>query len=454
MANPAARRRLASVMAVTCAAAALIGATRSTTSPAAGADPASARATITLKPGTIRARDIASRQILPRHFGLRTMNRLIGYGPARTRPRATRATAGWLYFASDVDGGALFRSNGRSWDQLTPGRLGKIARNSLDSSRIKPKGITASRLDDRAVTSRSMSMDAWRAISTSGLLAARPSAGSRPAGSFYFATDMLGGTLYQSDGYVWNRVSSLGAEANISANSVTSSMLAPASVTSAELATNAVTSSELAAGSVGSAEIADGSVTLAKIAAAVWSDRLASGTVVARPAASAANANSLYFASDDAGGTLARSDGASWTTVGRSRSPRTVDFMFGQWTNQPAALTEYFGANRSTMAIDLSTQTQVRLSTVLYGAGFTNAKLCGQYSVDFGSTWLNFDGSAGTSCATGVVQVALNSTGLKVSGWQDLPATARDENALVRLVGQSGNGGSDPRFGSTVLELR
>lgn len=39
------------------------------------------------------------------------------------------------------------------------------------------------------------------------------------------------------------------------------------------------------------------------------------GTLAGRPAASAANANLLYFATDDQGGRLFRSDGVAWTSV-------------------------------------------------------------------------------------------------------------------------------------------
>lgn len=42
------------------------------------------------------------------------------------------------------------------------------------------------------------------------------------------------------------------------------------------------------------------------------------GTLAARPAASAAGAGYLYFASDDNGGTLYRSDGATWTKAAGS----------------------------------------------------------------------------------------------------------------------------------------
>jgi hypothetical protein len=384
------------------------------------------------------------------------MPRVIGSGPASKRPRATSATNGWLYFAEDVDGGAIFRSNGRSWEQLTTGRLGKIARNSLDSSRIKPSGISASRLADGAVTSRSVSMDAWRAISTSGTLGSRPGAGDRPAGSLYFATDQAGGTLFQSDGFTWVRVSSIGAEANISPGSVTGSMLADGTITAADLAAGSVTGPQIAASAVGAKQIADGSVALADIDPAVWADRLAAGTLGARPAAGAANANSLYLSTDDAGGTLSRSDGAAWQVVGRARSPRTVNFLFGIWTNMPVALNEMFGTNRSRVPMDLSTASQVRVSTniITIGNAVAPAKLCAQYSVDGGASWANFDGSPGAACASGVAAVTIHVPGLRQSLWQDLPAAAQDENAIVRIAGDGGNALADPNFGVTAIEVR
>jgi hypothetical protein len=45
-----------------------------------------------------------------------------------------------------------------------------------------------------------------------------------------------------------------------------------------------------------------------------------SGTLVARPAAAAANAGLLYFATDDNGGTMYRSDGSAWTKVSAAAS--------------------------------------------------------------------------------------------------------------------------------------
>lgn len=438
-------RRLAPAMAVACTAVALVGASGAYSAKPTETiqiTPAAERAVVTLKPGTVRARDIASRQIQPRHLGLRTMSRVIGSGPASRRPRATRATAGWLYFADDIDGGALFRSTGRTWEQLTTGRLGRIARNSLDSSRIKPRGISGSRLADDSVTARSMSMDAWRAISTSGPLAARPAPGDRPAGSLFFATDVQGGTLYQNSGGTWLTISSASLASN--------------TIGSAELAPNAVGAAQLAAGAVGSTQLADGSVKLADIDPAVWSNRIAAGTLAARPAAASSNANSLYFATDDAGGTMSRSNGSSWQVVGRTRNPRSISMYVGTWTNQPAALTEMIGNNRARIRTDLEAATQARLSVNVAVAG-NNAStgMCVQYSTDNGASWSNFDGSSGaTACASGVVHTLIRPAGFYEAAWQTIPADARVDDALLRIVGENGNGGTDPQLGIVTFEVR
>jgi hypothetical protein len=494
MVQTTSRRRTAYVLGVVAAALALVSASSVETAPSeplAGSS-ASGRAAISLAPNSVTARDIASQAIQVRHFGRSTLRQINGAGPMRLRPRATSATVGWLYFAEDADGGALFRSDGSSWTQLTTGRLGKIARNSIDSTRIAPEAISASRLANGAVTSRNMSMNAWRAISSSGVLASRPEATTRPAGSFWFAPDVQGGTLYQNDGFNWVRVTSLGAEANITPGSITSELIADGGVATVDLAAGAVDStrildgavgtsklaagavgaSQLAAGAVGASqlaadavgaaaiaadavgtsEIADGSIALADIDPAVWSDRIGAGTLAGLPAAAPANADSLYFATDDAGGTQYRSDGSAWQVAGRARSPQIVNFMYGVWTNMPAALSEQFGTNRNRAAVDMSTATQVRLFTnvITVGAG----SLCVHYSLDDGASWYEFDGTAGIGCPAGIAQVPINVLGLRTSAWVDIPTVARVENAQVRLVSISGNGALDPNFGVTAMALR
>lgn len=86
-------------------------------------------------------------------------------GTLGTRPAASIANAGQLYFATDDNGGTLARSNGTSWVRVAKG---------LSSVAI-------------------------------GTLGARPAAAAAPAGQLYVATDDHGGTTYESDGAVWTK---------------------------------------------------------------------------------------------------------------------------------------------------------------------------------------------------------------------------------------------------------
>lgn len=79
------------------------------------------------------------------------------------RPSPSVANAGQLYFATDDNGGTLYRSTGSSWVRIAKG-LSSIAK---------------------------------------GTLGARPAANAAPAGQLYLATDDHGGTLWESDGSTW-----------------------------------------------------------------------------------------------------------------------------------------------------------------------------------------------------------------------------------------------------------
>lgn len=104
------------------------------------------------------------------------------------------------------------------------------------------------------------------APTAAGTLLARPAPTGSNAATLYLATDVNGGTLYRSDGAAWTKAA-LGA-------SETPSMTG--------------------------------------IAAAI----LLSGLYASRPAAVAGNAGFYYYATDENGGTLYRSNGSSWNQVG------------------------------------------------------------------------------------------------------------------------------------------
>jgi microcystin-dependent protein len=87
-------------------------------------------------------------------------------GTLGARPSATVANAGQLYFATDDNGGTMYRSNGSAWVRVTIG-LTHISRGNLGS---------------------------------------RPAANTVPSGNIYIATDDHGGTSYESDGTSWTKM--------------------------------------------------------------------------------------------------------------------------------------------------------------------------------------------------------------------------------------------------------
>lgn len=117
-----------------------------------------------------------------------------------------------------------------------------------------------------------------------------------------------------------------------------------------------------------------------------------------------------------------------------------------QWANMPAALTEFGGANFGCRTLaDLTLYTEFRLLAPVATVGSANAQIRAQYSTD-GASWSYLDGTTNPV-------VAINTTGFKITAWQSLTDTARAE-VYLRLVGISGNGTADPRFGIITLQFR
>lgn len=109
-----------------------------------------------------------------------------GYGVLASRPAAGATNNGYLYFSTNSSGGTLFRSNGATWDAIG---IGLTAAPQLHASTHLAGGTDAL---------------SWTAILGRDVVANRPAAGATNAGYLYFATDVAGGTWYQSDGATWN----------------------------------------------------------------------------------------------------------------------------------------------------------------------------------------------------------------------------------------------------------
>lgn len=125
----------------------------------------------------------------------------------------------------------------------------------------------------------------------------------------------------------------------------------------------------------------------------------------------------------------------------RGTIPTHLEFNTGAvtWTNMPAADTELLGAARWRTLADLSGVERVRLSVFVSTAGAAGARLYVAYSTDGGSSW-----SALTP------MVAIDTAGLKDSGWGYIPDGAQAE-VILTVRGAGGNGTASPVFGNISL---
>lgn len=112
-----------------------------------------------------------------------------GSGLASARPAAASTNSGYLYLATDTNGGTLYRSTGAAWVQVAKG-VSETATPATHASTHAPGGSDAL---------------AWTTAHGSGTAASKPAAASTNAGYLYFETDT--GKLMRSDGAAWSLVS-------------------------------------------------------------------------------------------------------------------------------------------------------------------------------------------------------------------------------------------------------
>jgi hypothetical protein len=146
-------------------------------------------------------------------------------GTLAARPAASASNDGFLYFATDVAGGTLYRSDGSSWTRVAAGNTvlnSDLGANSVDSSKIADGSIITADLADNAVTSAKVAADTLTA-------------------------------------------------ADIATDAITAAEIATDAVGAAEIATDAVGAAEIAAGAVGTSEVADGSLRIVDLAAVTGS---------------------------------------------------------------------------------------------------------------------------------------------------------------------------------------
>jgi hypothetical protein len=158
-------------------------------------------------------------------------------GTLAARPPASASNNGFLYFATDLDGGTLYRSNGSSWAKTAAG---------VTEASIPDGSITTAKLADDAVTAPKIAADA---VGSSEIVA-------DAVGSTEIATDAVGAAEIATNGV---------GSAEIGDDAVTTVEILDATVTSADIAADTIAAGDIATGAVTTAEILDATVTSADI---------------------------------------------------------------------------------------------------------------------------------------------------------------------------------------------
>ena len=167
--------------------------------------------------------------------------------------------------------------------------------------------------------------------------------------------------------------------------------------------------------------------------------------------------NRTYVLSVDGGAAL-RYDSTSsrWRVLAQERASSLFLIYAagtGTWTNQPAATTEIFGVASRRTSVSIGSADQARVHAEVSVAGAAGATLGVQYSTDAGVTWIFLDGTADGDLGAITPQVAIGTTGAKISAWMQLTGGARGD-VLIRLVGDGGDGVADPGFFRLAVEFR
>ena len=115
-------------------------------------------------------------------------------------------------------------------------------------------------------------------------------------------------------------------------------------------------------------------------------------------------------------------------------------------TNTPAGDREAGNVTSYRLFLDLTGFSQIRCTLRVQTAGYSGCDIRLQGSLN-DSSFSNLDGSNGP-------EIAIDSTGLKDSGWVTLNPIFRRENVSIRLVAKDGDGTADPIIRQVIIMFR
>lgn len=322
---------------------------------------------------------------------------IIGSGTLGARPASAATNAGYLYLATDTNGGTLYRSTGSAWVQaaasvlsfVSVGTWGTLAAGTVDP--VAPTG----ELMRLAGTAPGTSI---RSISASGLIEGtrmtmRPEAvgvtvkHNTAGGSGAIIQLVNGRDVFVAPGESLSFIytTTYGAPYWVEINADVASDYANSIHLYGTLALRPTAAPQ----NGGFLYYATDNTTLYRSNGATWDSLTAAppsntaisaalllyGTVGARPTAAAGNAGFYYFANDVAGGTLYQSTGSTWQQIAASIGV-AVATVSGSFTFTLAHLGGMvLGSNATAMTATIPPNSSVSypiggvLNSAQYGAG-------------------------------------------------------------------------------------
>jgi hypothetical protein len=235
-------------------------------------------------------------------------------GTLLARPLPDPSNAGYLYFATDVNGGTLYRSDGSSWVKVAAGAAeASIPDGSITNTKLAPDAVTTDKIAADTITAADI---ATGAVDTAEIL-------DGSVTSADIATDTIAAVDIATGAVTTAEIlDSTVASADIAADTITAADIATDAVGSAEIAADAVTTGEILDGTVASIDIAADTITAADIAtgavttteildSTVTGTDIASGTIQTSNLAAGAAGESTYRLVESRSGKLDRDATAS-----------------------------------------------------------------------------------------------------------------------------------------------
>lgn len=146
---------------------------------------------------------------------------------------------------------------------------------------------------------------------------------------------------------------------------------------------------------------------------------------------------------------IAMLSGGTYMPLFNPPQPSVLPFRVaasGQAWAVPLAATEFAASTSVRGVFDLTMFREIRLVAKVNGQASASAILYLEYAPD-GATFVAIDGGTGTNLAVG-------STGIKVSGWVSIAAAAKIANATLRVMGSGGDGATVGSFANIYAEVR